>query len=56
MSLVTKILGILILLLSFVIAWAWMDYQRSLTMSVISEQSVSFEIEKATHLARLPKN
>ncbi len=53
MSLVTKILGILILLLSFVIVWAWMDYQRSLTMSVISEQSVSFEIEKGDTFSQI---
>ncbi len=55
MSLVTKLSGIFILLLSFVVGWAWMDYQHSLTMPVISEQPVSFEIEKGETFSQITK-
>jgi UPF0755 protein len=55
MSLVTKLSGIFILLLSFVVGWAWMDYQHSLTMPVISEQPVSFEIEKGDTFSQITK-
>lgn len=53
MPLVTRLSGILILLLSFVIGWMWMDYKNSLTKPVISEQPVSFEIEKGDTFSQI---
>jgi UPF0755 protein len=56
MSLVTKWLGILILLLSFVIGWAWIDYKNSLTKPVVSDRSIAFEISKGDSFSRITEN
>ena len=53
MSLVTKLLGIIILLLSFGGGWAWLDYQNSLSTPVISEQTILFEIERGNNFNQI---
>ncbi len=53
MSLVTKLLGIFILLLSIGVSWAWMSYQNSLKTPVIFGQMILFEIEKGNNFNQI---
>ncbi|MDI1230343.1 MAG: endolytic transglycosylase MltG [Methylobacter sp.] len=48
-----KIIGFVLLILSFVGGWLWMDYQSALTKPVLVGETVYIEIEKGDSLNRI---
>jgi UPF0755 protein len=49
----SKIIGFILLVLSFVGGWAWMDYQSALHQPTLVDRTVYIEIEKGDSLNRI---
>ena len=49
----SKIIGLFLLIVSFIAGWAWMDYQSVLNESVTDEQAVIFEIKRGDSFNRI---
>lgn len=48
-----KIIGLILLILSFGGGWAWMDYQKALYAPVVKEKLVTVEIDKGDSINRI---
>jgi UPF0755 protein len=48
-----KIIGFILLILSFVSGWLWMDYQSALHQPALIDKTVTIEIEKGDSLSRI---
>ncbi len=52
----SKIISILVIVFSIVIAWMWLDYRKVLNTSVIPTQAISFEIKKGQSFNSIIEN
>jgi len=51
-----KIIGLVLLILSFTSGWIWIDYQSALNQPVLVDKTVTIEIEKGDSLDRIANN
>ena len=49
----SRIIGLLLIVISFAGSWAWMDYQSALSDPAVSSEGVTVEIEKGDSLDRI---